>query len=274
MEANAFCPTCGASLLADARFCGVCGAAIGAPAEAAAPPRTTVRPAAPPAQRRRGLVAAVAIVGLVAVVAAALVLTRGPGGGGAAAGTPAPRPSGWAYYAWSDPAMEIALPAGWTPIERTITVVDPSLSPDQRAAQELGNSWIRDGSVRLAMYGPAVDASGGSDVIWVLVEPGGGSLEAQADQWISEAPFLTPTRRATVDLPSGPAVLVDYAGRVGDWAPVAETDYVLRLADGRRLAFSISRSMSDGSTSAGSAPDAAALGQFARQVVETLRSAP
>jgi hypothetical protein len=192
--------------------------------------------------------------------------------------TPAAPPAGWSYVAWSDPALEVALPVGWQaqPLPLPTNNVDqvPSLTPELRRAQEAGNQLIQSGAIRSVAHGyppsPLVPAEPSNVVatagFLVFVQDGDASLGSFADritQSLKTNYSATILARTDVVLPSGTAISVDWELNVsGEQVPVR--DYLFRLPDGRSMAIEFDWQGSWGSES---------LNEFSTEVINTLRSA-
>lgn len=239
----------------------------GAPlASATEAPPEAIRSTAPPPESRRLWLAAIGSVLLILVAAGAVVVAQGGGRANAAwSWSPAPRPSDWHYFGWGDPALELAMPAGFEGTEMWAYPVDPSASPDDRAAQEQQNARLRSGAGRMAAMTRAAGISG--NWVSVFVETGDASLSAFADRWMSQ-PSRGTVERTDVRLPSGPAVAVVNSGKTGAFTFV-EVDYLIRLPDGRSLAIIVDRW-----AGGAEAIDKAAVQDFARRVAESLRVTP
>jgi hypothetical protein len=156
--------------------------------------------------------------------------------------SPLPAPSGWTYLGWSDPSLEVALPAGWQTIEYPLPSGDAQGDPHMRELVDWTNRKVAQGAVRLGAYGtamtrlPSVHPDGS---IIVTVESGDESLGAFADRASGEVSFLHPFNRTDVELPAGPAVELDYR-YTSSGQDTIERDVLFRLADGRSLMLAIS----------------------------------
>lgn len=162
--------------------------------------------------------------------------------------TPAPKPAGWQYLSWSDPALEIALPGDWAtgnPSQTTDPASIQSLTPNGSKVIAWSNGMASSGKIRLLAAGKVVTQSGSVDggSLAVYVESGDSSLNAFADRavqlnWNLGVQTLD---RSTVVLPAGPAVRLAYSGlNVDASGDFTEVDYLFLLPDGRSLTVGFS----------------------------------
>ena len=189
-----------------------------------------------------------ALTWMVTLVVAACGVTGPPP---SASPSAAAAPIGWSDKEWGDPPLRVALPGDWDavfPFPTTDPAAMASLLPDQRKSADWFNRMVASGSVRLFAGGSIATSSGSFDggSIVVVVESGDDSLTAFADRSIRElndqlGVRLSQVARSPVVVPFGAAERLEYSvDAIGDWPAFVETDYLVRLADGRSLTVSIS----------------------------------
>jgi hypothetical protein len=169
----------------------------------------------------------------------------------------------------------VALPADWQAQPLPLPTINldqvPTLTPEQRRADEASNQFIESVAVRFDASGEVpsslLPAGIGSAGVLVFVQGGDASLGGFADrmtQWFETNFGATILSRTDVNLSSGTAIRVDSAWEVnGQGEPDLVRDYLFRLPDGRSMAIEF-----DWGTLG-----SAALDQFSTEVINTLRSA-
>jgi hypothetical protein len=202
--------------------------------------------------------------------------------------SPMPLPAEWLYQSWTDPDLEIGLPADWHTTNpgasASASAAPASAAPASGAPAISGGSvasgppvsalrygeWAKQliaaGAVRLLGTGRVISGAmwldGGS--IRVTVTSGDPTLGAFASRQESELGDLLQVdiERTVLAVPLGVAVRLSYRGWLDVETTFAGRDYLMRLPDGRSLDIAID--MPD------AVSDAAADG-FAATVLSTLR---
>ena len=187
--------------------------------------------------------------------------------------TPAPPADGWSYMAWADPALEIALPDGWTngvPSGTTSPEARASFGPVQQRAVDWVDSLVAAGAARFWANGDIPTPLGpvGTGYVWVFVPRGDStSLDAFAAAWMKRASDVgfSSITKTTVTLPAGVAAVVAFQGDYGAVWKFTQHDFLFVLPDGRGLVVQIGADASKVSNDV--------LDQFASRVIATLRPA-
>ena len=194
--------------------------------------------------------------------------------------TPAPAPEGWQYQGWTEPSLQLAVPADW---EATTFEVDeapppdPSAGPEARAIETaVLNAWHQDG-YRVNIGGDILTPLGtaGPGYIEAFVEVGSWpTLDAFAAHWEAVAREFDGRRVGEVRLPAGQAIVIEVDDTVDDNPDrmLRARWYLFLLPDGRGMNITVGTYPDGGGGREAATMDA--LRSFADRAILTLRPAP
>jgi hypothetical protein len=191
--------------------------------------------------------------------------------------SPAPAPSGWAYRAWTDPDLEVAVPARWE-IATDLSTEEPSVPPDagpkQMAILTGLGPIMTAGGYRANISGriPTPLGEGGPGYVEVYTEKGDwSSLDGYRDHWATIAAPLNHLDKGKVRFPAGEAAVIEVDDKFeseGNFLSRAVW-YMFLLPDGRGMTITVGTYDDPESGAAGS--PLADVRTFGDQVVATLR---
>lgn len=192
--------------------------------------------------------------------------------------TPAPAPAGWTFKGWTEPGLELAVPAGWeiaTDFQPSdAPTPDPSAGPKLASVSKEIIGIQKQGGYRANIGGQIETPLGnaGPGYVEVLVTSDEGmTLSSLADHWATVAAPLRHERKPDVVLPAGPAAVFEvddmYEGE--DAFMIRARWYLFVLPDGRGMNVAVGTYADP--AGGNDAASMETLRTFADRVIATLR---